>query len=255
MSALRVLIVDDEPAARARLRKLLAAHEDVGIVGECRNGQDALRVIDGGETDLVFLDIQMPGMDGFTMLSRIETTELPFVVFVTAYDRYALRAFEVAALDYLLKPFSDERFHEAMARVREQRRLRRSQDFRARITALLEDVETPRENGRRVIVRDGARRHEVTEGDIRWVTSSGNYVELHLGDRRLLHRGTLTALEQQLSPERFLRIHRRRLVNVSYIDNVRYMTDGRYRLDIAGGTTLTSSRSFRAQIAAHVDRR
>ncbi|HMB71196.1 MAG TPA: LytTR family DNA-binding domain-containing protein, partial [bacterium] len=206
--------------------------------------------------DLVFLDIQMPDLDGFTAISRIDADRLPFIVFVTAYDRYALRAFDVHAVDYLLKPFSDERFHEALDRVRTQLSLQRSSELRDKLSSLIREYH--RDQGAFVTalpVRRNGALIEVPTGQVRWIESTGNYVTLYTEGSEELVRITMNALESELDPDRFLRIHRRFLVNLDHVTRLHYLNDGRYRVELTDGTRLASGRSFKPRIAEVAARR
>ncbi len=250
MRPIRACIVDDEPAARQRIRALVEPLDGIVVVGECRNGEEAVAAIRDQAPDLVFLDIQMPDFDGFTTIARLDTDELPFVVFVTAYDKYALRAFDVHAVDYLLKPFSDERFHEALERVRGQIQLQRSSELRDKLSSLIREYQ--RDQGVYAtafsVKRNGAD-HEIPVERILWIESTGNYVTLHTVDAQELYRVTMNAIETELDPERFVRIHRRLLVNLDHVRSVRYLNDNRYRFELADGARLTSGRSFKGRIA------
>ena len=241
---LRVLIVDDEPLARRRVRGLLAGARDVEVVGECAGGRAAVAAIREAAPDVVFLDVQMPELDGFGVLAEVGAARAPAVVFVTAHDEHALRAFEVHALDYLLKPFRRERFEEALRRARAAA-ARGAPD--ARLAALLEDRERARRRAERLLVRDGGRVTFVRVASIDWLEAAGNYVKLHAGGAEHLVRETLTALEARLDPERFARIHRSLIVN---LDRVAEVLPGRNDgvVVLAGGTRLPLSRSYRDRL-------
>ena len=207
---MRALIVDDEPLARDGLRMLLAEYEDIQCVGEAGNAEDALELVDEVEPDLVFLDMQMPGMSGLELAAALPAERTPAIVFVTAYDEFALRAFDVHALDYVLKPIDEQRFAEAIRRARVQHRLdRHSRE------AL---VERPT----RITIRDGDSVVFVPVDDIDWVEAADYYVEIHAGGRSYLMRETMQRLQAQLDPERFVRIHRSRLVNRDRVREIRW---------------------------------
>ena len=245
---IRALIVDDEPPARRRIRDLLEAEEDVEVVGECRDGRQAIATIESVRPDLVFLDVQMPEAGGFEVVEALGPERLPVVVFVTAYDQYALKAFEVHALDYLLKPFDRERFHAALQRVREELRRPREGGIDPRIAALLEELRPAPRRLERIPVRTGARIRLVPVEEIDYLRAETNYVRLHVGERSHLVRDTLSGLEARLDPACFLRIHRSLIVNLSRVREVEPLFAGEYVVVLRDGTKLTSGRSFRARI-------
>ncbi len=237
--AIRTILVDDEPLAREKLRGFLEPEGDFEVIAECRDGAEALSTIEKERPDLVFLDVQMPELDGFEVLDRLERERLPAVIFVTAYDRYALKAFEVHALDYLLKPFDRERFKSALARIREhqqademKRKLQALVDERARYPDRME-VKT---SGRVVILK-------VEEID--WVDAAGNYVKIHAGGETLTLRETMSRLEERLDPGLFMRIHRSTIVNVERIRELQQQFHGDYVVVLKNGQRLTLSRSYR----------
>ncbi len=245
--ALRVLIVDDEPLARERLRDLLAREEDVEIVGECADGKAAIETIDAERPDLVFLDVQMPELDGFDVLEAIEPGAMPTVIFVTAYDEYAVRAFEVNALDYVLKPFDKERFKAALDRARQDsgRTAVNGSELDRRVEKLLEELEDRRKRLERIVVKSGGRVFFLRTEDVDWIEAAGNYVELHVGSESHLLRETMNKLESRLDPTLFLRIHRRLIVNVERIRQLEGVSHGEYVVVLKDGTRLGSSRGYR----------
>jgi two-component system LytT family response regulator len=245
-STIRALVVDDEPLARERVRALLARETDVVVVGECANGREALEAIDRERPDLVFLDVQMPELDGFAVLENVEPASLPFVIFVTAYDEYAVKAFDVHALDYVLKPFDRERFRHALDRAR--REIARAPDERAldrKLLALLQDLSDRRQRVDRLVVRSGGRVSFLRTEEVDWIEAAGNYVELHVGKDSHLLRETMNRLETRLDPRRFLRIHRRLIVHVDRIRQLEGVTHGEYVVVLKDGTRLSSSRGYR----------
>jgi len=249
MPPLRALIVDDEPLARERIRGLLHGVPDVVVAGECRDGPEAVAALKAGGADLVFLDVQMPGMDGFDVIRAVGPAAMPAVVFVTAYDRYAVQAFEVHAVDYLLKPFQVERFTEAVERAVRVVRGREDHEGEApheRLESLLAALKpAPRPAGH-LLVRTRTRVYFVAADEIDYVEAAGNYVRLHTGRQAHLLRQTLNALEAQLDPERFLRIHRSYIVNIGRVHELRPVYSGEFEVLLKDGTRLTMSRGYRS---------
>jgi two-component system, LytTR family, response regulator len=244
---IRAVIADDEPLARERLRTLLAAEPDVTLVAECGDGVDTAEALARHRPDLLFLDVQMPELDGFRMLESLPADSVPLIVFVTAYPQYAVRAFEAAAADYLLKPFDRERFARTMQRVRE--RLRAGPQLRAELATLLDQLrERPAASRGHIPVRSGQRTVLVRIEDIDWIESSGNYVTLHVGDQEHLLRETLSELESQLSPRQFVRVHRTAIVNLDRVQSLTPTPHGDHRLTLRSGRELTLSRTYRARL-------
>jgi two-component system LytT family response regulator len=245
---IRTLIVDDEPLARARIRALLQGEPDLTVVGECGDGGDAVAVLRAQQPDLVFLDVQMPVLDGFGVVEAIGPERLPALIFVTAHDRYALRAFEVHALDYLLKPFDRERFRQAVARARD--RLARTDREAAgrQLLALLEEVRAARQAPQRLVIKEDGRVFFIRLDDVDWIEAAGNYVRLHVGGAVHLLRETMTALEGRLPGEKFLRIHRSTIVQIDRIRELEPWFHGDYRVQLRDGTALTLSRGYRQKL-------
>jgi two-component system, LytTR family, response regulator len=239
---LRVLIVDDEAAARRRIRRLLASEDAVTVVGECADGVSALAAIDTCKPDVAFLDVQMPELDGFGVVRSLTPAELPALVFVTAYDRYALRAFDVQAIDYLLKPFTRERFRTALTRARDRVHERSKAD---RVARLLAHLAATQRYAARVAVRTGDRFVVVDWSDVDWIEAADNYVTLHVGAREYLLRETLTSIERQVDPDRFTRIHRSAIVQLDRIVELHPGTHGDADLVLRNGTHLTLTRTWR----------
>ncbi|MEO5799359.1 MAG: LytTR family DNA-binding domain-containing protein [Gemmatimonadales bacterium] len=246
MAELRTLIVDDEPHARARIRELLEREHDVAIVGEAGDGDDAVRQITEHAPDVVFLDVQMPERDGFAVLAALEVPP-PVVVFTTAYDDYALRAFEVHALDYLLKPFDRERFAECVERARQVvARLGGAVDHR--LSALIEELRTGSRYLTRIAVRSGGKIRIVVAADVDCVEASGNYVRLHSKGSSHLLRETMARVETQLDPAQFARIHRSAIVNLDRIAELEPDLHGDYTVRLHDGRKLPLSRSYRDRL-------
>jgi two-component system, LytTR family, response regulator len=243
-----VVIADDEAPARRKIRDLLAREEDVEVVGEAGDGAEAVALIRRAHPDLVFLDIQMPRLDGFGVIGEVGVGAAPFVVFVTAFDEYALRAFEVQALDYLLKPFAPTRFREVLARVRRQLAAGPPHDLPDRIARLLEAVQPAPRYLRQVLADKGDERQVVLPADnIDRIVADRNYLRLFSGGVEYLRRGVLTDLEQRLDPEQFLRINRSEIVRVQAVAEFQPWFHGDYRVRMKDGTVLTWSRRYRAR--------
>lgn len=242
MTALRAAIVDDEPMARARLARLLGDEDGVEIVGEYADGAAALEGLRQGGADVVFLDIRMPGIDGFGLLDALPRARQPLVVFVTAYSEHALNAFDVHAVDYLVKPLSPQRLHEAVERARVW--------MASREDAAAVRVPATQQGGglQRLAVPDGARMRMVAVADIACLLAQGNYVEIVLAERSLLLRETLTSLLDRLDPAAFVRIHRSRAVRIDMIEQIEPYGAGQYWLRLKGGQCMTSGRSYRRQL-------
>ena len=253
--AIRTLIVDDEPLARDKMRAFLEKELDIEILGECRDGREAVEMIDEKNPDLVFLDVQMPELNGFEVLENLEADPLPTVVFTTAYDQYALKAFDVHAIDYLLKPFDRERFSQAMARARNEVENRQVGDMKQQMMALLKDVGTRRPSfPERLVVKSSGRVVFIKVEDIDWVDAAGNYVKLHVGNENHMLRETMGRIEKRLDPQKFLRIHRSTIVNIERIRELQQQFHGDYLVVLHSGQRLTLSRSYREKIQDLLDR-
>ncbi len=249
MQKIRTLIVDDEPLAREGVRLHLEEHPDFEVVGECGSGEEAVERIEADDPDVVFLDVQMPGLDGFAVLESIGTANrLPAVVFVTAYDQFALRAFEAHALDYLLKPFEAERFGKALDRVRAQLLNRNQTPMEERLRGLLASLGAREQYLERMVARINGRILILRVDEIDWIEAAANYVRVHIGPKQYLVRETMTNLEARLDPERFLRIHRSIIVRKDRIKELEPLFQGDYSLVLSDGTRLTSSRGYRDKI-------
>jgi two-component system LytT family response regulator len=245
---MRVLIVDDEPLARKRIKRMLAGDVEVEIVGDCASGHEALAMIRDREPDLVFLDIQMPEMDGFSVLKAVAPDRMPLIIFVTAYDQYALRAFEFYALDYLLKPFDRRRFEKAMQRARERILKEKGDEMNQRTIALLEEIKARSHHLSRLVVKAGGRVFFIKTEEIDWIEAEGKYVRLHVGKESHLLREAISSLEAQLDPAKFLRIHRSTIVNIDRIRELQPWFHNEYRVILRDGTELMLSRSCRKKL-------
>jgi two-component system LytT family response regulator len=248
---IRALIVDDERMARKRIRTLLARDEDVEVVRECADGASAVAAIEELRPDLVFLDVQMPEVDGFGVVRALDVEPMPLIVFVTAFDKYAIAAFEVNALDYLPKPFDRERFAQTMARVRRQLATSAGADgLRKRLAALLERLDQPSGYATRLLIKSGGRITFLRCDEIDWIEAAGNYVKVHAGrDVHMLHE-PLTSLAKRLDPARFARIHRSTVVNIDRIRELQPWFHGDAIALLRDGTKLNVSRTYRAALEA-----
>ncbi len=245
--SIRVLLSDDEALARERLRGLLQEEPDLEIVAECGDGNSAIATIQRERPDLVFLDIQMPEVDGFGVVQALQDA-MPLTIFVTAYDRYAMKAFEVHALDYLLKPVGKERLAEAVERARRQLQQPPDGSFQRRVLELLGDMEARQQTPERIIIKADGEIVCLRPNEIDWAESAGNYVCLHVGGATHILRETITALESRLGPRQFMRVHRSTLVNVDRIKTLKPSLYGDYSILLRDGTKLTLSRGFRENV-------
>jgi two-component system LytT family response regulator len=238
---LRLLIVDDEPLIRAGIRHGLSANDGVEVIRECDSGARAIEAILSERPDLVLLDVQMPDCSGLDVIREVGPERMPAVIFVTAYDQYAVSAFELNAVDYLLKPFDDDRLQAAIMRARERISGQQEASVAEHLQALLEKE---RKWPERLAFRNGDGFSLVPVDSVDWIESANNYVVLHCGAKNHIMGETLTKLESTLSPEKFLRIHRCRIVNVSRIASVRPFLSGTYQLELNNGTRLSSGKQY-----------
>lgn len=247
MSSLRLLIADDEPLIRLGIRRALEAMAGVEVVGECGSAGDAVDAIDALRPDVAVLDVQMPGGTGIDVVRRVGPARMPAVVFVTAFDAYAVQAFEVHAVDYVLKPFDPERLQEAVERARGRVRAREDRAFSDRLQALVGAVDATAAPDR-LVVRNGERFDLVPVESVDWIAAADNYAELHCGAARHLLPETLSSLERRLDPRRFLRVHRSRIVNRARVVAVHVLAGGAYELELRDGTRLASGRHYRGAV-------
>ena len=264
-SALKTIIVDDETLARRGLRHRLKAVEDVHIVAEASNGREALDLIREHDPDLVFLDIQMPGMDGFDVLRALPQRKLPAIVFVTAFDDYAIRAFEAHALDYLLKPIEDQRLADALERVRENREQKKAVRQRKSLLDLVGQItgqpvasmaelkargvdKLTRKEAPRLAIRDGGRTTWVKQKDVQWIDAAGDYMCVHAGGETHIMRMTMKQLEKELDPGILQRIHRSTIVNISQVKEMQAHMNGEYFLTLKCGQKVKLSRTYRDKL-------
>lgn len=253
---IRVLIVDDEAHARTRLRQSLKGEADVEVIGECANGREALETIPRTKPDLVFLDIQMPRLTGFDVCEQLREAggPLPFIIFCTAYNQYAVKAFEVHAIDYLLKPFGHERFGQALAHARAE--LGRTQPAPAdNLAALLKDLRAGAKTNDRLVFKQDGRVIIVQTGTIDWLEADGNYVRIHCGSVAHYVRETLASMEAQLPADKFMRVSRSAIVNLDHIKEFQPLFHGEYAVLLQSGAKLTLSRSYRDRLERLLEKR
>lgn len=246
--ALRALVVDDEPLGRERLRTLLADDPEVEIVGECADGRSAVEAVRNLTPDLVFLDVQMPVLDGFDVVGEVGAGAMPPVIFVTAYDEYAIRAFEVHALDYLLKPFDRARFERALERAKQHLATSGERAVLAgQLRALLAEVRTGRDSadeGDRLVIRSRGRITIVPTRELEWIEAAGNYARLHAGEETHLMRETMAGLADRLPATEFVRVSRSAIVRVDHIRELKRLSHGEYTIVLRNGTQVKSSRGY-----------
>ncbi|HYK21755.1 MAG TPA: LytTR family DNA-binding domain-containing protein [Pyrinomonadaceae bacterium] len=258
---IRTLIVDDEPLARRNLRLLLEKDPQIEVLEECRNGREAVKAINSLSPELIFLDIQMPEMDGFDVLQRVGPERIHAIIFVTAFDQYALKAFDVHALDYLLKPFDDERFANALARAKSQIQAQEINRLSSSLLALLEERESERKDAQvgksyltRLMIKASGRVFLLKVGDIDYIEADGNYAKLHVGRKAHLLREKMHDLEGRLDPEKFVRIHRSIIVNLDRIKEMHPHFNGDYVVVLEDGRQLRLSRSRREHLERLISR-
>jgi two-component system LytT family response regulator len=267
-SSIRVLVVDDEPLARQRVEDLLAHEERAELVGTAADGSSAVEAIRSLHPDLVFLDVQMPGMTGLDVVHAMGADAMPPTIFVTAFDQYALQGFELAALDYLVKPFDDERFEQAFRRARRMIELREFGRLREQLVALLQNQGAPATAAAPAPERGGTAQHSYLEriavetkgkvrivpvADVDYILASGPYAELHVGERRYVIRESMQTLEDRLDPTRFMRIHRSVIVRLALVDTFYRGAGGDYEVQLKGGTRLRVSRTRREELERRLD--
>ena len=248
MTRIRTLIADDQPIARDRLSALLSDEPDVELVAACASGTEAVSAIERHRPDLVFLEVQMPELDGLGVIAAVGAERMPPVVFVTAYDEFAVRAFDVHALDYLLKPFGRQRFQRALDRARDHLSRQRAGDLAKRLVAIVDELRPARPRAERLVVRSGARVVFVETRQIDWIEAEGNYVRLHVGDESHLIRDTMHAVEARLGQGQFVRIHRSRIANIERVRELRLVHNGEYEIVLRNGRALGVSRLYRDKL-------
>ncbi|HZI20353.1 MAG TPA: LytTR family DNA-binding domain-containing protein [Pyrinomonadaceae bacterium] len=245
---IRALIVEDEPLARERLKMYLADEPDVEIIGECADGRQAVAAIRSLGPDLVFLDIQLPELDGFGVVEEVGAESMPVVVFITAYDQHAMRAFDVYALDYLLKPYKPDRLRRAVERARAQVLRGKGGALNERLLSLLESVRTGPQHVERLMIKSPGRVYFIRADEIDWIESEGNYVRIHAGKESHFLRDTLGGMEARLDQQKFVRIHRSTIVNVESIKELQPLFSGDYTVILHSGERLTMSRGHKEKL-------
>lgn len=242
------LIVDDEPLARSRIRKMLSHDAGIELIGECANGHDAIQMIEAQKPQIVFLDVQMPEISGFDVIEALDTEVMPLVIFVTAHDKYALRALEIHAFDYLLKPFDKKRFEKTLEQAKQRIQTENKGEMNHRTLALLEELRLRTSYLERLIIKTGGRVFFIKADDIDWLEAEGKYVRLHTGKETHLLREAIGSLESHLDPKKFLRIHRSTIVNIERIQELESWFHNEYRVILRDGTKLMMSRSCRKRL-------
>lgn len=245
---LRTLIVDDEPLAREWLRTQVERDAEVEVVGEAGDGFKAVMAIEELEPDLVFLDIQMPGLDGFGVLETLAGKDLPSIVFVTAFDHYAVRAFDVHALDYILKPFGFERVRQALSRVKSQRLTASAAGVQDNLIALLQDLKVQRMFNEWLLLKNDGKRSFLRVNEIDWIEASRNNVILHCGKQAHVFHETMQGMENRLDPGKFLRVHRSAIVNIERIKELEPWFNGEFAITLKDGSRLTMSATYRSRL-------
>jgi len=248
MEKIRTLIVDDEEPGRTRVLELLKRDDDIQVVGIACDGREAVSAINDSQVDIVFLDVQMPLLDGFGVLREIPPNRAPIPIFVTAFDKFAIRAFEAHALDYLLKPFSDERFEDALVHAKNQVRSHAAGSVQLHLARFLEESANEKSHLDRIILRNSGRITFLNVAHIDWIEAEGVYIYLHVGQKKVLYRATLGQIQQKLDPHRFVRISRSVTVNVDRIRELHQHTNGSYIVVLRDGIELALTKGYRSDI-------
>lgn len=258
-SPFQVMVVDDEPAARRGVKLLLNGEPDIAVIAEAGDGDSAVKLIKKHKPDILFLDVQMPGQDGFEVLKKLQAGERPVVIFVTTFNEHALKAFEVHAVDYLLKPFDDERFKAALGRAREAVRSRATLALNAKVDQLIAQFEggaatDPDAGGfnDRIMVKCSGEIFFLKPTEIDWIEAEGDYMKFHVGGKSHLMRETMARLEARLDPKRFVRIHRSTIVNLDCVRKLSPSFVGEYAVVLTDGTKLELSRGYQDRLQTHL---
>ena len=249
MKKIRTLVVDDEPLARLRITNLLKKYPYIELLGEGKNGREAIQLIKKYQPDLVFLDIQMPDLSGIDLLSSAQLEQLPFIIFVTAYDQYAIKAFDLQAVDYLLKPYDDDRFEKALEHARSQLQLRDKALLHEKMVHLFsEHQHQTQDSPSSISIKEKGRTRYIPIKDIFYFEADGNYLHIYLEHQSVLLRNTLSQIETELPTKDFLRIHRSFLVQIHHLHQIKYLGNNQYQLQLKNGTCLQSSRGYKDAI-------
>ena len=252
--SIRAIIIDDEPLARSRIKNLLQHHTDVVLVGECRSGGQAVASINERKPDLIFLDVRMADIDGFKVLTSLSREYMPLVVIVSAYDQYALKAFDIDAVDYLQKPYDEERFNQALQRVRARIEMNKTSVFQKRMVRLMNEFAHGNDNYLNTItLKERGHTKHIQVDDIFYFESYGNYLKLHLESGFKLYRCTMQWMELRLNPRQFLRVHRYLIVNVFMVRETRYLNNNEFLFLLRNGQELNSSRSYKERISEFME--
>ncbi|MEP5106449.1 MAG: LytTR family DNA-binding domain-containing protein [Ekhidna sp.] len=250
---IRAIIVDDEYLARQRVIKLLDTHPEIKVIAEAKNGELAVEVIDLKEPDLVFLDVQMPDFDGFEVLKRMKPKQLPYIVFTTSYDSYAIQAFDIHALDYLLKPIDEDRFNASVQKLLKHFEVQKTSEFNQKLMKMVKDFERPQDDFlNQITIADRGWELQVELDEVLYIEANGNYVNLQTPDKTHLYRSTMNTISDLLDPEDFLRIHRSIIVNRRYIKKCSYISNNEYEFTMKNGKVLQSGRSYRQEIMQYL---
>ena len=245
---IRVLVVDDEALARERACQLLKNDPDIEVIGQCGDGQTAVEKIQQDKPDLVLLDVQMPELDGFAVVEAVGSDKMPLVIFVTAHEKFALKAFDVHAIDYLLKPYDKERFETALRRAKDRFSREQSGELQTRMNALIGELKTQPKTVARLVVKTEGRVLLLRNEDVDWVEAADNYVVLHVGPDTHMLRETMNSIEARLPAEKFIRVNRSTIVNIDRIKELQPLFHGEYVIILKNGTKLTFSRGYREKL-------
>ncbi len=251
---IRALVIDDEYLARQRVIKLLEHFDQIKVLGEARNGKEAVELIQLKSPDLIFLDVQMPDFDGFEVVNRIKINEMPYIVFTTAYDQYAIKAFDIHALDYLLKPIDEGRFNSSMQKVEAHFKTQKATDFNKELMKMIKTFNKSDEYLNQVTISDRGREMEIDLDEVLYFEANGNYVNLFTQSKVHLYRTTMNALAEQVNPEDFIRIHRSLILNKRYIGKCIYTSNNEYQFTMKNGQNLQSGRSFKEDIMVFLNK-
>lgn len=250
---IRAVIIDDEYLARQRVIKLLEPFHWIKLIGEARNGKDAVELIRLKQPDLLFLDVQMPDFDGFEVVQRMKGSKMPYIVFTTAFDQYAIKAFDVHALDYLLKPIDEDRFNSSMQKVEDHFQTQRATDFNEQLVKLINTYNRTDQYITHLTITERGREFDVDLDDVFYLEANGNYVNLHTATKTHLYRSTMNSLAAKVNHEDFIRIHRSLILNKRYIAQCVYTNNNEYRFTMKNGQFLHSGRSFKEDIMVYLN--